>query len=183
MKEHKLISKLSYGLQLESSWDFRLAVGIATLVATISTIFLAYKFGYVGGQEEFETLYRASCTNCIYLIDGNSFHTLNALHVDITLALIIGAAGLWLRKIIGLFLSLIASISIFGIYIWWYLDTLHFLRYTIEVPMNDPYYKEVGLLHGALSWDWVILIVAIVLFTWELKTLMRTLRNSMINVN
>jgi hypothetical protein len=184
MKEDKQVTKLSCDLQLRLCWDFGLAISLSTFIAGTSTLFIAYSLGYVEGQDKFETLYRTTCNTCINITGGgNFFHTLNALHLGITLALIISAVGLWSRKVIGLFLSLIASISIFGIYIWWYLDTLHFLRYTVEVPMNDPYYKEVGLLHGALSWDRVVLIVAIVLFTWELKTLMRTLRNSRINVN
>jgi hypothetical protein len=125
MKERKLVSKLSYELQLESSWDFRLAVGIASLVAIISALSLTYNAGYLNGQDKYETLYRTTCNTCTYITDGgNFFHTLNALHLGITLALIIGAVGLLSRKVIGLFLSLIASISIFGIYIWWYLDTL-----------------------------------------------------------
>jgi hypothetical protein len=57
-----------------------------------------------------------------------------------------------------------------------YSSNYHLLH--LQLESADPYYKEVGLLHGALSWDWVVLIVAIVLFTWELKTLMRISRNN-----
>jgi hypothetical protein len=183
MKEDKLASRLSCGLQLESCWDFSLAIGLSTFIAVLSTLFIAYSFGYVEGRDKLETMSLDTCNTCMHMFDGGNFYrTLNALHLGVTLALIIVAVGLWLRKVSGLFLSLIGSISIFGIYIWWYFDTLHFLK-NAEVPIDSPYYKEVGLLHGALSWDWVVLIVAIVLFAWGLKTLMRTLRNSMINVN
>lgn len=172
MNHYKLDKRVASNLQTILSWDFKVAIGVAISSGIINLFLLAYKVGHARSQDDFEF------SRGVY-ISGNDFsHVLNTIRLIVIIALLITAVGLWLQRSIGFLLSLAALISIFLTYAWWYFDTISYLRNTEvneHTMATNPFYKEMGLLHGATSWDWVVLIIAIVLFIWVGKFLIRIL--------
>lgn len=167
MRDTKLAGKLMKGVQAIWSSDFNIAITVAITVVIINAFIVAYNTGYVRGQERSDFLYGT------YISGENFFESLNNIRLNITIAFLFAAAGLWLRRPIGSLLSSAALILIFLIYTQWYFDTKAYLtnsEVTEHTMLTDPFYKKMGLLHGATSWDWVVLIIAIVLFVWVIKT-------------
>jgi hypothetical protein len=168
MRDHKLAKHLTNGFQLIWSSDSKIAIAVAISVGVINAFLLAYNTGYVNGEAH------SGFLNGTYSSGENFFKTLNDMRFGITIALFISAAGLWVRRTIGLVSSSAALILILSNYTWWYFTTKAYLRnseVTEQTMLTDPFYKEMGLLHGASAWDWVVLIISIVLFIWGIKTL------------
>ena len=100
------------------------------------------------------------------------------MHAVITLGLTLAAIGLWTRKAGGFLLASAALTSVCGAYVWWYFETLYFLR-AIEVTeyrkATNPFYRNMGLLRAASQLDLVILLVAtLVLFLADQNFIWRT---------
>ena len=176
----ELNSKVTSGLRSLPSWDFKVAIISAILVATSSTLLAAYNIGYVKGQDGFEAMSKIACSPGIYM-NGDFLYKLNALHISITAGLIISAIGLWVRKAFSFLLSIIALVWICIIYIWWYLDTLHFIKNTEATEytkLHDPFFHRMGMLYGATPWDTLVLVVVVILFLWQARILIKILRLS-----
>lgn len=180
MSPNKLNSNLTSSLHCLSSWDFKLVLGIVTLLATASAFQGAYSLGYTNGQEALDVALSATYPPGIYT-NFDFLHWLNAMHIGIAVGLIVATIGLWSRRATGFLFSILALVWVCMVYAWWYRGTLHFLK-NIEVTeytkLHDPFFKEMGILRGASRWDVLILLMAVTLLLWQLKTLLRILRSS-----
>lgn len=171
---------LTSKLRRLSSWDFKLVLGIATLLTTAITFQVAYSLGYLNGQEAFAVALSAIRPPGIYT-NFDFLHWLNAIHLGIAVGLIIATIGLWSRRAAGFLFSMLALLWVCIVYVWWYQGTQHFLK-NIEVTeytrLHDPFFREMGMLRGASRWDILVLLVAMTLLLWQLRTLVAILRSS-----
>ena len=137
--------------------DFHFALGFAVLAALLHTSALLAE------------LVRASGSNAL------TSPVIPQLFLLIELGLLVNVAGLWLRKVTGILVSL-AALSVAGLgYALWYLSS----RQILELLMSKPFYHEFpqavpphpfGLV-GATWVNLVVLVMAGVLFVWQLKRL------------
>lgn len=174
IKGRQLNGKLADTLNAHSRQrDFTLALFLLVLTASGSLLLTAYKMGYEGGGEASEAVYSkvtASHVNFPYI--------LNIIRINITIALISSAIGLWSRKVAGFFLSTLSLLWIVIIYIWWYFDSLTFLR---NAEVSDysklPDVQHTAMFRGAYWWDIIILAAIITLLAWQIKTLISILKS------
>jgi hypothetical protein len=98
------------------------------------------------------------------------------LNVRLGAALLIAAAGLLYRRVIGLLISMLALTWVLKEYAWWYLDSLRRLK---EMGVSDfaqlqvPDLTYLGKLFGATWWNVIVLVISVALYIWVIKTLIR----------
>lgn len=171
MSGRSLNDKLSGGLRALSSWDFTVAVGLIFLVTVSSVLYAVYELGYINGKETGDLHSQASISHA----DFPQF--LNSLHVVIATTLVVGAVGLWSRRVGGFFLCAFALLWVQIVYVWWYFNSLAFLRNSEVSSFSElPEIQHVLGLQGAAWWDLVVLVVTITLLLWQAKTLIATIR-------
>jgi hypothetical protein len=161
----KLKDKATRGSYYSLSWDAKVVMCIVIIITAISTLRVTYDIGYLKGQEDFEALLSITSPPGIYT-NFDFPYWLNAIHIWVTLGLIVSTAGLLFRKVFGLFLSTLALIWVCIVYAWWYLDTLNFLENTEATEytrMHDPVYES--MFRGATWGDVTVLIIVIVIFS------------------
>jgi len=180
VNRNNLSEKLTGHLRSLSSWDFKLALGIVTMLTTISSFHVVYSSGYLNGQEALALSLSNIHPPGIYT-NFDFSHWLNAIHIWIAVGLIIATLGLWSRKAAGFLISLIALLWVCFVYLWWYRETLHFLK-NIEVTeytkLHDPFFKQLGMLRGASQLDVLVLLVCVALVLWQLRTLLGIRKSS-----
>ena len=162
---------------VRSTWVLKFALVVIALTASISALRTAYNRGYL------------ICANSPEYLDalgilsrhGDNRLLINDLHVQITVCLLICAFGLWLRRPIGLLVSLVAVTWISNIYFLWYRSTAAFMVEQ-EIPnfslLQGPGKQHLVPLRGATWWDIVVLVLVIVLLIWLVKTLVTVLVRS-----
>lgn len=158
-----------------SSTDFNIALGLIGVAVVISVTYLAYNWGYVSGHDELEVVYRSSGQPTITASGIYYPHILNAWRLNITGALIISIICLWSRKRLGVILSSLMLIWSGFIYLWWYINSLAYLR-GAEVSSYDQIitnFPHVGGLRGATWFDITVLILVVISFAWHLRILLR----------
>jgi prolipoprotein diacylglyceryltransferase len=137
--------------------DFHFALGVALLAAVLNTYALALEFAEAG---EFRTL--------------NS-PTIPYIFLVIELGLLVNVAGLWVRKTAGMLVSMAALVSVGVGYVVWYA----YSRQILELLLSKSFYHSypealpphpLGLI-GASWLNLVVLVISVVLFIWELKTI------------
>lgn len=174
MNRSELNERLTRWLHRLSPWDFKLVLGIATVVTTASVLQLVYSVGHLNGQEALEISLRSNNLPGIYT-NFDFAYWLVATHVAITVGLVIATIGLWSKKLIGFLLSMVALLWVCIVYVWWYRETLHFLK-NIEVTeytrLHNPYFRDMGILRGASRWDLLVLIATVLLLLWHLRMLL-----------
>jgi len=144
------------------SLDHRAALALAFLIAQASVMYTCYWVGHTEGVRESGGM----LTDLEYTLDG--------LHIVISFCLGLSVVGLWLRRGWGLILSLLAFFSVVATYIYWHFMTV---KYLSELLNNMALYRrvrqEVGYFLGATKWDFVVLILVVILLVWHLVRLTR----------
>jgi hypothetical protein len=163
-----------------SNWQtgFNVALGISLIVTSTSILQVTYAFGYLKGQEDYLSLVMERSSLNVYT-NFDYTYWLIVKHICVTLCLIISSTGLWLRKNLGLFLSALALAGVCGVYIWWYIDTLAFVRNSEAseyTKLNDPFFSSIGSLLGATWWDKILLVIVLLLFLWNTLTLVKVFK-------
>ncbi|HSD45253.1 MAG TPA: hypothetical protein VLB87_01475 [Pyrinomonadaceae bacterium] len=169
MNPGDLNKKLMKRCENLASWDYKVALAIVNLAALVAIGQLIFSVGYLSGQETLANTARPE----IYT-NFDLYYWLNRMHAVIAFGLALAAVGLWIRKAGGFLLSSAALTSVCGAYVWWYFETLYFLRQT-EVTeytrATNPFFRDMGLLRAASQVDLVILFVAAAVLLWQLRTL------------
>src|SRR5438046_10681133 len=93
--------------------EFRMAILFCVVIAGINTLVIAYGAGYVSGQD-------IAC-GCHGPIARNYFYDFIRLKIEVSLLVI--AITLSFRRVVGLCVSLLATVLIEVQYALWYLDT------------------------------------------------------------
>jgi hypothetical protein len=172
MSTNRLLQKLTSNESVRSTFALKLALPVLVLAASISALRTSYDKGYL------------TCANSDAYLSGIGILSrhgdyrldVNELHLQITICLLIGAIGLWLRRPSSLLLSLLALTWIGTLYLRWYLDTSLFMR---EQEISD-----FSLLQGAGKqhwiplregtwWDFVVLVLVMALSVWLVKRLIQ----------
>jgi hypothetical protein len=164
-------AKVTSGLHALPPRDIKLAISVAVSAATLYVFFIA-----------FETYRRIELIESGVFIDT----TIPNMQKRIGLALIVSAVGLWSRRGVGLLISALALLWVGKEYLSWHLYSREFLS-ALNVSEFSQLHPEAvrhhaGNLVYATSWDLIVLIVTVVLFAWEVKTLAGILIRSRGNV-
>lgn len=159
----KVSHNLAIGLRTYSSWDYKIALCLAALTASISVLRVFFNLGYNYGV--FKSLEGNHTTCCINLLESYL--------IPITAGFIVTAVGLWLRRATGFLISLLALFWVGVVYILWHLSTLSAMREYEAQKFSQMLGQEQHLLAllDATWWDLVVLAITLVLFTWQIKTL------------
>lgn len=148
---------MSYRSGSRQPKDFYIAFGVAGLTVLTHTCALIDEFARATGSGVLTS------------------PTVPRLLLFIGLSLLVNVAGLWARKVVGKFVSIIALISAVTGYVVWYI----YSRSILEALAGQPFY----LLHteavpphtfGLVGATWlniVVLLLSGVLLIWEVKTL------------
>ncbi len=138
------------------SWDHKLGLGLAFLIAQGSVMYACYWAGHTDGIRESDGIL------------GDLPYTLDGLHIVISFCLGVCVVGLWFRRGWGLIISSLALVSILVTYGYWHFKTI---KYLSELGNNMAVYRrvqqEVGWFHGATKWDFVVLILVAILLLWQ----------------
>lgn len=169
MISDKLNKLLVSALRTFSPRGYKYALGVATLTSALNALWVTYQVGYSYGQ-----------AGCGYpCTSGHQDFNQLLIQLRVTIALVLVAFGLFSHKVVGFLISTLALVYVAAEYLWWYFDSLRWLK---EVGVEDfsklPLPHEVqhaGSFYGATWWDLTVLVIAIALFTWEMKTLLRIL--------
>jgi hypothetical protein len=168
----KLNERLGDTLHAISPRGYKLALSVTALTCALNALWVTYQIGFSYGR-----------AGCGYpCTSGHQDFTQLLIQLRITIALTVVVFGLFSRRPAGFLISALALAYVAAEYLWWYFDSLRWLK---EVGVEDfsklPAPHEIqyaGNLYGATWWDLVVLAVAIILFTWEMKVLLRTLTTS-----
>lgn len=171
----QLSRKLASGLHtLSPQRDLTAALVLVAIIALSSVLLTAYNAGYIYGTEAHEALYSKVAASHV-----NFPHILNVMRINISIALVVGALGLWSHTAIGFLLSVLSLLWVGVVYTWWYFDSLAFLRNAEVSDYTElPDVRHTAMLRGANWLDIVILVAAITLLTWQIKTLINILKLS-----
>lgn len=134
--------------------DVRIVVFIATSTAAIDIGWLLYSIA-----DQYNRVARA--TMVIIDIDPS----VSLMHIRIGVALLIAAVCLWFRRVVGLVISVAALIWVLIEYCLWFIWSANIQR---EAGITSGF----GL-YGANGWNVAVLVIALVLFAWVAKALLR----------
>ena len=169
MLTNNLFPKLVAKDAVRCTWILKFALVVVALTASISALRTAYNRGYLICANSPEYLDALG----IFSRHGDNRLLINDLHVQITVCLLICAVGLWLRRPIGLLVSLLAVTWITNIYLLWYRSTAAFMVEQ-EIPnfslLQGPGKQHLVPLRGATWWDVVVMILVLALLIWLVKT-------------
>lgn len=154
--------------ELSRSRGYRLILIVLVLTAIVSALRISFNLGYNLGTFRHSELTHLTC--CVHLTDSFLIGSL--------VGLVVSAASLLTRKVIGLLFSMLGLLWVAVTYILWYRATLSILR-TAEV---DSFYRLVDQsqyllpLDQATWWDVAVLAIVILLLLWHLATLVFTVK-------
>lgn len=174
LSDTQLNRKLSSELHTLSPHRYLTAALILVVLTAFSSVLLTvYNMGYIGGIEANEALYSKVTASQV-----DYSHILNLMRISVSIALLVGAIGLWSHKAIGLLLSALSLLWVGTVYTWWYFDSAAFLR---NVEVSDysqlPDVQHIAMLRGANWLDIIVLVAAMTLLCWQIKTLIRLLKS------
>jgi hypothetical protein len=149
----------------------RIILSITLMIALINILIIIYSIGYIQGWnamfllgEHFESSH------------GSWPYSITALRGINTLFYVLCAWCLWSRMKHHLILSILTLLSVGLCYLWWYFDSLMFLR-RLEVSnysqLHLPGLKHAGGLREATSWDMFVLTITILMLLWQLRKLLK----------
>jgi hypothetical protein len=170
MLKIKLFHHLTDGLRSLWSWDYRVALSVAVIAASVSALRITFNLGYNYGIFKYTELTHATC--CVGFLESYL--------IAVTAGLLISAVGLWSQRAAGFFLSLLGLVWIGIVYSLWHISTLSIMyKADIQDFSHFPDQQQHLLtLDSATWWDLVVLSVVITLFIWQIKTLVVILRTS-----
>jgi hypothetical protein len=148
-----------------SAREFRIAVFICIVIAALNALFLAYRFGYMDGND---------ANGCFRAIHRDYFYDFMRLKIEGAL-LVIGIA-LWFRRVVGFCISLLATVFVAIKYALWYLETQRWLREMrvsdfSQLPVPSEWQHFAGL-YRATPWDVLLLAFTTALFVWQVRVLL-----------
>lgn len=160
---------LTNGLSSLQTWDYRIALCVATSTAIVSALRVSFNLGYNHGV--FKSLDGNHMTCCVKLLDS--------FLIAITIGFAVTAMGLWSQRATGFFLSLLALFCVLGFYVLWHRSTLSLLpRMEVQDFSQLPNQgQQLLVLLDATWWDLAVLAITIFLFAWQIKTLLTVNRN------
>jgi hypothetical protein len=155
-----LSKQITEGLRALPSRDINLAISIAILTAILNVLWVGWN-----QHNEVATYQRALASGAE--IQRSLFFPM--ILIRISVALVISAASLWFRNAIGLCVSALSLLWVGIEYIGWYNWSWHIKEGAgiKEFPSITPH---IANLYGATGWNMVVLLIAVALFVWEVKT-------------
>ena len=100
-----------------SAREFRVAVFICIVIAALNALFLAYRFGYMDGND---------AIGCFRGIHRD--YSYDYMRVKIEGALLVIGIALYFRRVVGFCISLLATAFVAIEYALWYLETQRWLK-------------------------------------------------------
>lgn len=94
------------------------------------------------------------------------------MHIRIALALLLSMVSLWSRRVIGLFLSVLALAWIGGEYIGWYIWSVR-IKSNADIENFPLSVRQALNLYGASAWNIVVLVLVIMVLVWTTVCLIR----------
>ncbi len=141
--------------------DFLLSIRIVErLVAAvflISVAIAAYSLGYHEAEEATSALYSK-----VWASGVDSRSLINKLHIAIIICLALSFLGIWTKKLIGVFVSLLGFIGVVAIYFWWYKISTDLLR-GVELMYFPDDIAHLGPLIDATWWDIMVFVAVLCL--------------------
>jgi len=154
-------SALKY-VDVISTREIRVALFFCITIAALNALVFAFRIGYLYGNEA-----------CRCSVPMHRDYSYDFIRMKIELALLVIAIALRSRRVVGLCISVLATIYIEAQYGLWYLDTKRWLR---DVRLTDlSQIKEPDLLphfvgiYQARPWDIVLLALATALLIWQVR--------------
>jgi hypothetical protein len=139
------------------SKDHTVGLILTFLIAETSVMYTCYWAGHTEGVRESGGML------------ADLPYTLNGFHIVISFCLGLSFVGLWLRRGWGLIISSLALVPILVTYGYWHFMTV---KYLSELRNNQELYRrvqqEVGFFLGATKWDFVVLVLVVLLLLWQL---------------
>lgn len=168
MKLNQFSNKLSNASRGSWTCEFKVVSAIVMFLFIANLAYSAYALGFIDGQA-FE-----SSGN--YAVGGDSSFMIR-LRLAIQLGLLVCVVGLVLRTLYGVLASMAAVISLGIVYSWWHRESDAFLR-NLEVADYSavPDAGHVAGLRGGTWWDLLVLVVAAILFVWQVAILIRVMK-------
>lgn len=152
---HELVARFGY----DAAFNFALvAAGLAAVVhiAWFVTSFVAFR--------------RRIDAATMVIIDWDP--SVFMMHTRIGLALFLSVAGLWSRRVIGLFLSLLALVWAGLEYIAWFLWSIR-IKSNADIETFPSSVAHASNLYGATPWNVVVLVLVLAVLVWEIGQLIR----------
>ncbi len=155
---------------------YLLALTGSGLVALVVSLLIAYSVGYLSGAQTIQLQCHGNCPPEVY-VESELRSNVNLIHFKICLGFIVSALGLWSRRFVGFLFSLAGLIWVAICYLNWHISTKRFLaEYVLDqTKLEHQYYRHIGLFRDATWWDWMILVITVLLIVWHIKILL-TLR-------
>ncbi len=152
--------------------EFGLVVFVCLVMLTLNTLVVAYGIGYLNGE-------RIAC-GCHAPLPRDYFYDFMRLKIEI--ALLVIAAALRFRMVVGLYVSLLATVLIEVQYALWYLDTQRWLREMhvsnfSQMPVPSQWPNFAGL-YLATPWDFVIFVFTTALFIWQIRVVIALINSA-----
>ncbi|MGH9967129.1 MAG: hypothetical protein ACREBG_04760 [Pyrinomonadaceae bacterium] len=166
MSIRELNSKVATALRGPLSREFKIMLGLATILLVANIVYTSYMLGFTNGR---------AFTGDTFTVSGDdSFLIL--LRIGITIGLLVCAAGLAFRRLFGVIASMLGVIWLVVMYGWWQRKSVAFLR-NAEVSdysrLDLPNLSHAAGLWTATSWDILVLAIGAILFIWQAIVLIR----------
>jgi len=149
-----------------SDREFRLVVWVFLVLAALGALYFAFRTGYLAGSDE-AVSGRVAPKHHDYSFD--------LMRLKIGLAMFVIVLGLWIKRVLGFFVSVLATLFIIYQYAGWYVDSKRWLR---EMGVRDfsqlPVPSEWGNFAGfyqATPWDIVVLACTSLLLVWQVRVI------------
>jgi hypothetical protein len=141
------------------------------IVAAVNALVSAFRIGYLYGNEA-----------CKCAVPMHRDYSYDLMRLKIELALLVIAIALRSKKVLGVCISVVATLFI-GLQYWlWFLDTQRWLREVnvsdfSQLPVPSEWPNFAGLLL-ATPWDFVILVFTAALFIWQVRVIVALINSS-----
>jgi hypothetical protein len=154
-----------------STREFKLVAVACIIVVALNALVVAYVLGCEQGKVE--------CGYPRYFTGGHRDFFHEFMRVKIEVALLIVAGGLWFRRVLAFFCSLLATLFVEYQYGLWYLDTRRWLREMgvadfSRLPVPEEWPNFAGL-YRATFWDLAVFVFTTALLLWQISVIIRLL--------
>ena len=147
-----------------STREFRIAVFVCMTIAALNALVVSYSIGYGDGHV-------AGAYPCYVPQQRGIFYDLMRLKIE--LGFLVIAIVLRFRRVVGLYISIVATLLIEFQYALWYLDTKRWLREVhvsdfSQLPIPSEFPNFAGL-YLAKPWDFVLFVFGTALLVWQIR--------------